>query len=187
MLRIITQFLFILDIMPLTREKKKQILEELKQLLDTQKAIIFADFHGLKTQELLELKKKLKTSQSVFKVAKKTLLELTFKEKGFKDLAQKVRQLQGQVAAIFGLEDEIQPSKAVSEFAKGRTTFKILGGVFDKVFKGVEAVEELAALPSPQQLKAKFLGVLANPLQGLVYALRGNILKLIHILQTKFQ
>ncbi len=167
--------------MILTREKKKQIVENLKSLLDKQKAIIFADFHGLKTDELLELKKRLKASQNIFKVTKKTLLQIAFKEKGFKDLGETVRELYGQLATIFSLQDEVQVSKILIEFAKNRPNFKILGGVFDKMFQGPEMVEKLASLPSPQDLKTKLVSTIAYPLNGLVWSLKANLSKLITI------
>ena len=85
--------------MPLTKEQKRKIIEDLKEKIAKQKAIIFVDFSGLKVKDFSDLRKRLSKINSELKVAKKTLLALVFKEKGLKI---DIEKLKGEIALIFG-------------------------------------------------------------------------------------
>ncbi|MDO8601129.1 MAG: 50S ribosomal protein L10, partial [bacterium] len=112
--------------MPLTKEEKKQIIEELKEKIDRQKSIVFADFTGLEVKDLSNLRKKIKKQNGELKVAKKTLISLALKEKNIKFNA---KQLQGEVVMGFGYKDEISPFKIIYDFSKVNDKLKILGGL----------------------------------------------------------
>ena len=79
--------------MALTREQKQNILKDLKEKIEEQKSIVFINFKNLKTRDIFDLKKKLKKVDSLLRVAKKTLIELAFKEN---DIKLDLEKLKGQ-------------------------------------------------------------------------------------------
>jgi len=166
--------------MALTRERKKEILEKLKENIEKQKIIIFADFTGLKNKEFFALRKKLKDVGSEMKVSKKTLINLALKEKNL-DLID-ARKLMGEIVLIFGFADEISPTKVVYEFSKENKNFKILGGILDKIFIGPEKIEELAKLPSKEELLARVVGQISAPISNFVYLLKGVLQNFVFVL-----
>ena len=170
--------------MPVSKAKKQTILQELQDLVSRQKAVVFADFAGVKTSDLNALKKQLQKVNSVLRVSKKTLLELAFKNKHGADLGAKVRGLKGQVAAIIGLADEVQPAKLAYQFAKANDKFKLLGGVVNQQFVELAMIEQLALLPSPLELKARFVGAIAGPLTGLVCLMNNQLSQLVYVLDA---
>ena len=70
--------------MALTKEQKKEILQDLKEKLAKQKAIVFVDFQGLEARDLFDLRKKLQENNCQLKIAKKTLVNLAIRRKGNK-------------------------------------------------------------------------------------------------------
>jgi large subunit ribosomal protein L10 len=166
--------------MALTRERKKEILEKLKENIEKQKIIIFADFTGLKNKEFFALRKKLKDVGSEMKVSKKTLINLALKEKNL-DLID-ARKLMGEIVLIFGFADEISPTKVVYEFSKENKNFKILGGILDKIFIGPEKIEELAKLPSKEELLARVVGQISAPISNFVHLLKGVLQNFVFVL-----
>jgi large subunit ribosomal protein L10 len=168
--------------MAVTKEKKRKILEKLKEKIGNQKIMIFVDFTGLKSKDLFLLRKKLQESGNDLKVAKKTLINLALREKNL-DVVD-VKKMIGEIALIFGLSDEILPAKTVFEFSKENKNLKILGGILEKKFVGAEKIEELAKLPSREELLMKLVRSILAPISNFINVLEANIKGLIYALSA---
>ena len=169
--------------MALTKEKKQTILNQLKQELQGNKVIFFVNFQGIKTKELFELRQVLKRNSAKLKVAKKTLLGLSFKDVGV-DFDKS--QFEGQVAVAFGPE-EIELAKLLYEFAKKSENFKILGGYLkDKTYEFIkpEKIIELAKLPTREELLAKLVWTMVNPISRFINLGSANIKGLVLVLNA---
>jgi large subunit ribosomal protein L10 len=104
------------------------------------------------------------------KVAKKTLINLALKEKKL-DIVD-IKKMVGEIAIIFGFKDEILSAKTVYEFSKENKNLKILGGILEKNFIGPEKIEELAKLPTKEELLAKLVSDFFAPISNFVYVLK---------------
>jgi large subunit ribosomal protein L10 len=167
-----------------TKEQKREILEGLKDNIEKQKTMIFVDFKGLKVEDLFELRKRLKEVSSQFLVAKKTLLRLVFQEK---DIKADVESMEGQIALVFGFEDELTPAKTVYNFSKENDNLKILGGFIESQkgeFLNSEAMINLGQLPSKEELLARLAGSMSAPLSNLISVLQGNLKGLVYALSA---
>ena len=168
-------------IMALTREQKKEIIEDLKKKLEKQKIIIFVDFTGLKVQDMFELRKKLESANSQLKVAKKTLFDIAL-ENYAPDLSQTVAKLKRQLAIIFGFEDVISPAKIAYQFSLKNPNLRILGGYFEGKYREAKEIIILAQLPSRDKLLAQLVRSISAPISNLVNILEGNLRNLIYVL-----
>ena len=166
--------------MPLTREQKQKILEELKEKIEKQKTIIFVDFTGLKVKDFSSLRKKLKANDNELKVAKKTLMDILFKKV---KLEVEAKKLPGEIALVFGYKDIISPAKIVWQSSQENPNLKILGGFLENKFFEAERIIELAQLPTREELLAKLIGSIKAPISNFVYVLEANIKGLIYILK----
>jgi len=166
--------------MALTKEKKKEVVSNLKEKINRQKIMIFAGFKNLKNKDLTELRKELRSASSELTVAKKTLLNLAFKEK---DIEVDRETLKGENAIIFGFEDQVAAAKSVFSFAKNNPSFEIKGGVLEGNFRSAEDIIALAQLPSREMVVGQLVGTVAFPITGLFGALNGNIRNLINTLK----
>lgn len=165
--------------MAISREKKKAILEELKEKIEKQKAIIFFDFTGLKVKDLFSLRKKIKAIGDELKVAKKTLMDIAFKKA---KIEIEPRKMPGQIALVFGYKDAILPAKIIYQFSQTNENLKILGGFVENKFFEAEKIIELAQLPSKEELLAKLLNSIFAPISNLINVLEANIKGLINVL-----
>ncbi len=169
--------------MPKNKEQKKEILRDLDEKIKNAKSIVFASFDALGVKDNQELRKNLKKEKGEYYVSKKTLLGLAFKNNKLLDID--VKSLPGKVATIFAYEDEISPAKVVFNFKKdkqGKIQFE--GGILDGKFISKEEVENLATLPSKQELYAKVVGSLNAPISGFVNVLSGNLRSLVNVLKA---
>jgi len=162
-----------------TKEQKAKILEDLKEKVAKAKAMIFVNYKGLKVKDLSELRNRLKEKKGEFLVAKKTLMGLVFKEKKIK---VNPKEMEGQIALVFGFENELSPAKAVYQFSQQNENLKILGGFIESQkgeFLTPETIIILGQLPSREELLSKLVGSVSAPIVNFVNVLQGNIKGLI--------
>ena len=163
----------------LTKKKKAEIVEELKEKFARQKVAIFSDFRGVSVGQSEKLRRSLKKVDAEYRVARKTLLDRALQHAG---MEFRTKELEGEIGVAFGYGDEIAPTKILSRFLKEVETFKILGGILNgKLLSGKEVLA-LARLPSREILLAQVLAGLSAPLQGLAGVLRGTIRNLAFVL-----
>ncbi|MBU2595539.1 50S ribosomal protein L10 [Patescibacteria group bacterium] len=166
--------------MAITRAKKEEIVEELKDKLTKAKTVVFARYKGLTVADLTSLRNELKDKEGETWVVKNALTKIALKNKV--RVPEKI--LKGQTALFFSYEDELSAPKIVYDFAKGKEELKIKGGIFEEKFIEANQVEKLAKIPGREELLAKIVGSLNAPISGFVGVLRGNILNLLYTLKA---
>ncbi len=140
-------------------EQKKQVVEEIANKMKESASYIFFEYRGLTVPETNELRKKLRESESEFKIYKNTLSKRALESLNI-DLSD---QLNGPKAIAFG-KDAIAPIKTLSEFAKEHNQLEIKVGVIDGEITDIETLNKLATIPSREGL----LTMLAGGLMGVV-------------------
>lgn len=168
--------------MVLTKEQKKELIDQLKDRFSRSKAIVFTDYHGLKVKEVSDLRTKLKEKGIDYKVTKNTLVKIVLKEKNLK-IDQAI--LDKPTALAFSYDDEVEPNKIIYQFSKNSEKLEILGAIINGEFMGVDQVKSLALLPSREELYAKVVGSIAAPLSGLISVLQGNLRGLVSVLKSR--
>ncbi len=165
----------------LTRKQKEELVKDLVVKIRDSKAIVFSDYTGTTVSDMKKLRDKLRESGASYKVAKKKLLELAFREAGIK---VDVKNMQGQIGMAIGREDEVSAAKILSRFSKENKNFKILQGILENKVISDKEVMALAALPSKKELLAKLVGSFNAPVSGFVNILAGNLRNLVGVLKA---
>lgn len=160
------------------KQKNIDIVTDLKEKVTKSKAVYLTDYRGLTHKQLEELHKQMRTVDADFVVVKNSLLKLSF-DPTYELGATK---LIGPTAALLAYGDEISPLKELYKFIKVNTIPKItLGFVGSEKYDEVQ-ITRLAKLPSKQELYGQVVSRVSGPMYGLVYALNGNIVKLVTVL-----
>ncbi len=165
--------------MPLTKDQKTKIVEELNDKISRQKAIVFGDIAGVKVSDLTALRKEMKKSDGELKVAKKTLIAKALKEN---QIDIDLKKIKGEIALGFGYGDEIAPFRNFYNFSKDNENLKILNGLIGGEFYEQEQALALAKLPGRQELLGKAVSCISSPLSGIVGVLQGNIRNFVYLL-----
>ncbi len=144
---------------PKILEQKQNIIDEITNNVKESSSFIFLDNNGLTVSETMELRKKLRESNSELKVYKNTLVA-----RALKDLNIDVEsELNGPKVVAFG-KDIIEPIKAVSEFSKTHENLVMKIGIVDGKVTGLDELKKLATIPSREGLLTMFAsGLLAIP------------------------
>lgn len=163
----------------LTRDEKAELVEGLKERFSRHRISIFTDIRGISVAKLMAFRRELKKIGAELKMAKKTLLKRALETAGIGVLP---KELEGEVAVIFGYEDQVSPAKVAAKFSKENKTFRVLKGILAGNIIESGEVLALAKLPPKEQLLGHLAQVLNAPIQQLANALQGNIRNLVVIL-----
>jgi len=166
----------------ITKKQKQEIIKNLADKFSRRKTVVFFDYTGLTVNQFQELRRQLREKEMDCQVVKKTLVDLALKKANFKNIEAK--ELPGQLALVFGYQDEILPAKILYNFSKENESLKILTGLFNEKYLENEAVINLAKLPAREELLAKLVGCLRRPISDLSNTLQGNLRKLTFILKS---
>jgi large subunit ribosomal protein L10 len=166
--------------MPLTREQKEQVVEQVEQDITGAMSAVFVSYNALNITDMGELRDKLFESDCSMRVVPKRLLRLAAKQAKveFDPTAH-----EGQIAVIWGA-DPVAPAKVLYDFAKKRDNVQLLAGVLEGGTLTFEQVTSLAKLPSREELLGKLVGTLAGVPRGLVGVLAGVPRAAVYALQA---
>lgn len=166
-----------------TKLQKEVILRDLEAKLEKSKAVVFARFNGFTVVDNEALRNQLRSADSEYYVAKKTLMSKALESRSISGFDAK--STDGQLAVIFGYGDEVTPAKLLAPFIK-QTEGKIdfVGGILEGRYINKAEVTALATLPSREQLYAQILGSINAPVSGFVNALAGNLRNLVYVLKA---
>lgn len=154
--------------MPITLDKKKELVASLEKALKGAKSVVFVKFDKLKVADVNTLRRSLQNEEVGYQVAKKTLLKralLTHKITG--DLPE----IPGQVAIAYGT-DLLAPAREVFTFQKGhKENVSIVGGVFEGKYMSATEMMSIATIPPIETLRGMFVNLINSPIQRLVIGL----------------
>ena len=88
-----------------------------------------------------------------------------------KGLAELKDQFTGPTAVAYTTDDAVGLAKALTDFKKTVPFFEFKGGVVDGQPVAAEEVEQIASMPSREELLAKLLFLLQSPVTRLVRTL----------------
>lgn len=154
--------------MAITRKQKEVIREEIEHAIAGSKAVVFAGFSGVTVAGASLMRKTLKAQGVSYKVTKKKLLE---KALASIQVTGEAPKLAGQTAIAYA-EDLVAPAREV--FTAGKKLdgkVKILGGIFDGVYKDAAAMMAIATIPPTPVLRGMFVNIINSPIQRFVIAL----------------
>lgn len=140
-------------------EKKMSIVDEIASKMKDASSFVFFEYRGLTVGETNELRRKLRETDSEFKIYKNTLAK-----RALDSLNINIDEhLNGPKAIAFG-KDAVAPIKVLSDFAKEHNALELKVGVVDGEIADQKMLAELASIPSREGL----LTMLAGGLMGVV-------------------
>lgn len=167
------------------RDKKKQIVEQLKENLDGVSTIFLCDFKGLTVEKDTQLRRSMRDQGANYSVVKNTLLKLAFVDSDFDQVDE---HLAGNTALAYHRENAVDLAKLIRDFSKDNEAFKFKAGVVEGKVIDANGLDALASLPPKEVLVSKLMFMMNYPVQGLVTSLSGVIRNLAVVLdQVKQQ
>jgi len=166
----------------LSKDCKKEILQDLIVKLKESKGVVLTDYQGMSVFEINRLRNELRENKVEFKVVKNTLMEKASEELNVEDLT---KDLIGCTAMAFSSDDGVAPARLLKEYyKKNKIDLKIKSGLIDGRVFNSEKIMEIASLPLKDVLIAQIVAGIRFPLFSLVFILQGPLRGLIYSLKA---
>ncbi len=167
------------------KAKKNEIIDEIKELMDSSSALYLTDFTGMTVEEVNDLRSEFYKSKIKYKVVKNTLALRALK--GSDKFASFEKDLKGFLVGptgiIFADEDPVAPAKILKKSITKIEKPKYKVAIVDNQFYGSDKLNELASLLSKEELIAGILSSLNSPISGIVGAINAVIRDLSSVIE----
>ena len=141
------------------RSEKEALVSSLNATFQEAGLVVITRNHGLTVAQANALRVKMRAAGAGYKVTKNRLVKLALKGTSFEGLSD---QFTGP-SAIASSVDPVAAAKATVEFAEKNEKLEIVGGGLGGQVLDANGVKALAKLPSLDELRSKFLGLLQAP------------------------
>ena len=138
-----------------------EMLANIKSDLENAKAMWVVDYRGLTVKEIQQLRRSIREAGASMKVYKNTIMHIALAEMDGPNMDE---ILAGPSAFVIADEDPVASAKTIKNFAADNENLVIKGGMMDGAYVDAEQVKAIASLPSREELIAKLLGTINNPL-----------------------
>ena len=165
----------------MNRKQKEELVENLHKTFLNSQSIIVTHINGLTVSETTNLRSNMRNSNCKFKVTKNKIVKLALKNTKFEHLDS----LFTGPTAIGSSEDAIAPAKVLVDFSKESEKIKIIGGGFETKSLSVDEINNLASLPSLDEVRAKLVGLLMAGPTKLVRTIKEPSSRMARIIATK--
>ena len=165
----------------MANELKVNKVQDVTERLKDAKAIVLIDYKGINIEDVNNLRQRMRNSQIDYFVSKNTFIKRALNSLGISDLDD---SLVGPTSVAVSKVDEISPAREMASFIKevmadkAFPSFKV--GFVDGKLYSKEELEQMAKLPSKEQLMAMVLSGFNAPITGFVYTLKAVVNKFVY-------
>ncbi len=148
---------------------KQAIIDEIKDKLSKAESAVVIDYLGTTVEQANAMRKKLREANVDYTVYKNTMMARAIMGTSYESLKD---VLEGPSAIAISYDDAIAPARVLAGVMKEYNKMAFKAGVVEGVFYDAEAVKELSAIPSRDELIAKFMGSIQSPVGKFVRTLQ---------------
>lgn len=166
------------------RSQKEQTVAALHETFQEATLVVVTHQTGLTVAESTDLRRKMRDAGAAFKVTKNRLTRRALDGTRFSALAA---LFTGPTAIAYST-DPVAAARVVVEFAKGNDKLVVLGAGFGEEILDVDSVKALAALPSLDELRARFIALVQTPatrVAGVLQAPAGQLARVVGAYASK--
>ncbi len=150
------------------KEDKKKDIDALRQDLEQSKNLFVTGYEKLRVDQDFELRKVVRGAGGKYRVIKNNLAE---KASEGTAAEQVLKDLRGMTSMAYTTGDPVALAKALTAYAKANPTFTFKAGMVEGRVIDVKAINDLATMPSKEEIFAKLLFLIQAPAQRLVTAM----------------
>lgn len=162
--------------MKLMLQQKKAAIDTIAGILSSSTSVIAADYTGLTSSDMTELRAKLRsTGICELKIAKNTLVKKALTGTKYEPL---VNQVNGPVIWAFIKEDPGAIAKLLRDFSKEKEKLLVTALLIEGKLLNSNQLEAVANLPTKQEALTKLVVVMRAPIVKFVATLAEPIAKL---------
>ena len=156
----------------LTKAQKREQSDQLRETLSDAQAVFLLENHGLKVNDINQLRSQIRQTEGAYKVVKNSVVKLAVEGTPMEEMTP---FMVGPKALAFTAGDAVELGKVLKDFSKKHPELVWREAYLEGQILDPEAAQEIAEMPTKDELIAKLLYMLQSPIRRLVVALNGPI------------
>jgi large subunit ribosomal protein L10 len=152
------------------REQKRQEAEALRKELEQSPTIFITGYEKMTVQQDYELRKSVRGAGGNYSVLKNNIAAKASENLPSNDL---LGGLTGMTSMAWTTQDPVALAKALTAYAKANPAFTFKAGFVEGRVIDVKSVQDLASMPSKEELIAKVMFLINSGAQRLAVSLNG--------------
>jgi large subunit ribosomal protein L10 len=153
-----------------SRDEKAKDLEALRKELEQSPAIFVTGYEKMTVQQDYELRKSVRGAGGSYKVIKNNVADKASQGLESNNL---FGDLKGMTSIAWTTADPVALAKALTTYAKTNPAFTFKAGFVEGRVVEVKSIQELASMPSKEELIAKVMFLINSSAQRLAVSLSG--------------
>jgi large subunit ribosomal protein L10 len=150
------------------RSEKKQDVETLNKDLASVSTVILSTFQGITVAQDTQLRRAVQAAGGQYRVVKNTLAERAGAGTAAEPL---LKELSGTNSIAYTATDPVALAKALTKIAKDVPAFRFKAGLVEGRVLSIAEIQQLAQLPSKEELIGKIMFLLQAPAQRMATAM----------------
>jgi large subunit ribosomal protein L10 len=150
------------------RSEKQQDLDNLKSDLAKVSTVILSTFQGITVEEDNKLRRAVEQAGGHYRVVKNTLAERAATGTPNEPL---LKDLKGTNSIAYTATDPVSLAKALTKIAKDVPAYQFRAGIVEGRVLSIAQIQQLASLPSKEELISKIMFLVSAPAQRIASAL----------------
>jgi large subunit ribosomal protein L10 len=166
------------------RTQKTEQVKDIRSRFDRMSSAVFLDFTGMTVEEVTKLRDTFRSKGVEYKVVKNTLVTKALADQKYVGALKGA--LKGMTGIAWSFEEPSMAARLLKDISKENEKLKIKAGLLDGEVLTAKAVEDqLATLPSKDEMRARFLATLNAPAQRFVMLLNAPAREFVGVLAAK--
>ena len=158
----------------MNRDEKAAAVSELGEGLAHATNAFVLEFKGITVPQVTELRRQVRETSSKYVVVKNTLALIAVKDS---PLTQLKGAFAGPTAIAWNTGDAVALAKVLTKFAKDVPAVQFKGALLNGQALPASDIQNIANLPTRDELISKLLYLMQHPIRGLATVLQANIRK----------
>jgi large subunit ribosomal protein L10 len=163
----------------MNKNEKAEIIAEAKELIDNASAVYLTDYSKINVADISDIRNQFRKEGVSYKVFKNTLFKRALVESGrFEKLTN---HLEGMTGFAFASTNPVAPAKIIKKYFDASQKLALKACYIETEYYDGSKLNELASLPTKQEVIAGILGSLNSPASGIVGSISAVIRELVSV------
>jgi large subunit ribosomal protein L10 len=163
------------------RAGKEELVSHYNGIFKNAGVIVVTHYSGLSVPEIDDLRYQMADVGGTVKVTKNRLVKLALAGTP----AENISDLFTGPTAIAYSDDPVAAPKIAAKFAKQNDSFVIVGGIMNETVLDAAGVQNLASLPSLDELRGQLVGLINSPATKIAGVLQAPAAQLARVMGAK--
>jgi large subunit ribosomal protein L10 len=164
----------------MNKDEKTEIISEVKEMIENSSAIYLTDYSGITVADISTIRNEFRKEGVRYKVIKNTLFKRALEEAGKYD--KLADHLIGMTGYAFASDNPVAPAKIIKKYNDASQKLSLKACYIENQYYDGNKLNEIASLPSKNDLIAGILASINSPASGIVGTINAVFSNLVSVI-----